>query len=161
MEITKLLKNDHREVEAMFEEFEGLSDRAIKTRLDLAARICRALEVHTRIEERLFYPELEKHRETEDLAREALVEHNQVKSLIGKIKRMQPDDALFVPRMKVLRELVQNHVSDEESGIFPAARDAFGDEFVELGEEATRMKERLQPESPEAAAADELHPPSM
>lgn len=158
MEITALLKKDHREVEAMFEEFEGLSDRAIKTKLDLAARICRALEVHTQIEERLFYPELEKHRETEDLAREAVVEHNQVKSLITKIKTMEPDDALFDPRMKVLRELVQQHVNEEESELFPAARDAIGDEFVELGEEATRMKERLQPESPEAAAADELQP---
>ena len=51
----KLLKNDHREVEAMFAEYEKLGERAWSSKQDLAQRICFALETHTMIEEALFF----------------------------------------------------------------------------------------------------------
>ncbi len=58
-EATALLSQDHREVRALFAQYErsaqggpGASDRR-----GLAERICLMLEAHTRLEEELFYPE--------------------------------------------------------------------------------------------------------
>lgn len=53
----ELLQQDHREVEAYFEEFEefeDLEDEGAKG--ELAEKICMALTVHTQIEEEIFYP---------------------------------------------------------------------------------------------------------
>ena len=49
-----LLKADHRQVEEWFGEFEKARDKKRKTQL--AAQICKALKVHTQIEEEIFYP---------------------------------------------------------------------------------------------------------
>jgi hypothetical protein len=48
------LQQDHREVEAYFDEYETLTTAEEKEAL--ALKICLALEVHTRIEEEIFYP---------------------------------------------------------------------------------------------------------
>src|SRR3546814_2270169 len=51
----ELLKEDHREVEGLFKEFEDTDDKVEK--VALASVICHALAVHAEIEEQLFYPE--------------------------------------------------------------------------------------------------------
>ena len=51
-----LLKADHRQVEKWFAEFK--KTRAAGKKGTLAEQICNALQVHTTIEEELFYPGL-------------------------------------------------------------------------------------------------------
>ena len=53
---TKLLEQDHREVEDLFEKFEKLTDRAKVSKKKIADDICNELTVHTQIEEEIFYP---------------------------------------------------------------------------------------------------------
>ncbi len=57
-----LLKADHRQVEAWFEEFKKA--RSEERKSELADSICNALKVHTQIEEEIFYPPSLKARET-------------------------------------------------------------------------------------------------
>src|SRR5690349_21836856 len=68
-----LLKNDHREVEDLFKEFEKASGPATKRKI--AGKISTALIVHTRIENEIFYPACEGKVEDADL-KEAYVEHD-------------------------------------------------------------------------------------
>src|SRR5215471_18158080 len=68
-----LLKQDHREVEQFFEEYEDLQSNRQKA--ELARKICNALKVHTQIEEEIFYPAARKATGDKDLLDEALVEH--------------------------------------------------------------------------------------
>ena len=145
MEITKLLKKDHDQVRAMFKAFEKLGDEAFSQKEELAARICKELEIHTRIEEELFYPELETPAETADLVREAYAEHQQAKRLIAEIKKMRVDAEDFDAKMKVLREDIEHLADEEEDELLPAARDVLdADELDVMGEEAEQMKQRLQ-----------------
>ena len=53
----ELLKEQHREVGELFEQFEDASDEedSSKSR-ELAATICQQLTLHAMIEEELFYP---------------------------------------------------------------------------------------------------------
>jgi len=50
----KLLAEDHRRVEALFEEFEGTKGKLNKARL--VQTICIELKVHTLLEEEIYYP---------------------------------------------------------------------------------------------------------
>ncbi len=67
-----LLKEDHRAVEKLFEEFESAKGAGRKEKL--ARQICLELSVHTKIEEEIFYPACDGKVE-EDLLKEAFVEH--------------------------------------------------------------------------------------
>jgi hemerythrin superfamily protein len=50
----KLLTQDHREVEQLFEQFEKASKDEKKEQI--ARKICTELKVHAMIEEEIFYP---------------------------------------------------------------------------------------------------------
>jgi hemerythrin superfamily protein len=88
-----LLKADHRQVEGWFEEF-GKA-RSDSRKLDLAGRICKALTVHTQIEEELFYPAFYEATQDKELHHEAIVEHAGAKRLIQEIQGSGPDDDYY------------------------------------------------------------------
>ena len=120
----ELLMADHREVEELFREFEEASEDAEK--LDLGCAICAALEVHMMIEEEIFYPAFVEATGDTDLNNEALVEHDSVKKLIAEIQAFEPNDELFEAKVKVLSEMVEHHVDEEEQdgGMFAEARES-------------------------------------
>jgi hemerythrin superfamily protein len=116
-----LLEADHREVDAMFDQYEGLKSNAEK--LALAGQICLALKVHTQIEEELFYPKAREATGDTDLLDEATVEHIGAKNLIAEIEAMRPGQPLYDAKVKVLGEQVRHHVKEEEEELFPEVRE--------------------------------------
>src|SRR4249920_1677711 len=83
-----ILKADHRQVEEWFGQFE--KSRSDDKKADLARRICRALRVHTTIEEEIFYPAFLEATGDEDIHHEAEVEHAGAKNLIAQIEKSGP-----------------------------------------------------------------------
>lgn len=79
MDAFELLKADHKKVAALFDRLEAASG---KEKLGVFNQIKTELELHTHIEEKIFYPALEKPAETHDLTLEAYEEHDVVKSLL-------------------------------------------------------------------------------
>src|SRR5678815_3561821 len=137
-----LLKADHRQVEEWFEQFEKARDEGRKQ--DLAARICKALKVHTTIEEEIFYPAFLDATEDKDLHHEAEIEHDGAKKLIAEIEAAGPDD-YFEARISVLSEMIKHHVKEEEQpgGMFAEARKSKMD-LDALGEQLAVRKGELQ-----------------
>jgi hemerythrin superfamily protein len=114
-----LLKQDHRTVEALFEEFEKAEDDQLGA---IAQRVCQLLTVHAQIEEEILYPATKdafEGEQEEDLVNEAAVEHASAKELIAKIEDMSQDDELFKASVKVLGEYIKHHVKEEEGELFP------------------------------------------
>lgn len=133
-----LLKQDHRTVEALFDEFEDAEEQE---QSQLAERICNMLTVHAQIEEEILYPaakEAFEDEEEEDLVHEAAVEHQSAKDLIAKIEGMTPDDEQFKATVKVLGEYIKHHVKEEEGELFPALKKT----EVDLKEMGTQLAER-------------------
>ena len=117
-----LLKADHKEVKGWFadyEDAEGDNEKAT-----LSAKICKALKVHTQIEEEIFYPAARKATGDGDLLDEAVVEHAAAKDLIAQIEGMRVGDDLYDAKVKVLGEQIEHHVEEEETELFPEARDS-------------------------------------
>ena len=137
-----LLKEDHRKVEELFAKFENAKGDGAKRRL--AEQICMELTVHTQIEEDIFYPACRGKIE-EDLLDEAYVEHDGAKVLIAEIEAGGPDDQFYDAKVKVLSEMIEHHVEEEEmrsEGMFSQARKA-GLDMDALGEQMAAEKERL------------------
>jgi hypothetical protein len=139
-----LLKQDHREVEGYFDEYEQLESEADK--LALFKKIALALKVHTKIEEEILYPE-ERGDVEDDMLDEAYVEHDGAKKLIAEIEAMKPSEEFYDAKVKVLGEYIKHHVKEEEQpgGIFSQAKR--GDEDLnEMGERLKARKQQLMTE---------------
>ena len=137
-----LLKEDHRKVADLFEQFEKASGDGRKEKL--AMQICLELSVHAQIEEEIFYPACEGKVE-EDLLKEAYVEHDGAKVLIAEILAGGPDDEYYDAKVTVLQEQIKHHVKEEEmrmEGRVAQARKA-GLDMDQLGEELAARKADL------------------
>jgi hypothetical protein len=151
-----LLKADHRQVEEWFEQFE--KTRSDERKQQLANQICKALEVHTTIEEELFYPAFLEATEEEDMHHEAAIEHDGAKKLIAEIEGSSPKDEYFDARVKVLSEMIKHHVKEEEQrdGMFAKARQSDMD-LEQLGEQLAARKAQLEGE---ASEDEDMEPPA-
>jgi len=124
MDAIAMLKADHRKVEEIFEAFEKATSPSKKQKL--AEQACLELKVHTVIEEEVFYPACRGQIE-EDLLNEAYVEHDSAKLLINEIEAATAEDEFYDAKVKVLSEMIEHHVEEEEKrseGMFSQARAA-------------------------------------
>ncbi len=138
-----LLTEDHENVKAMFEQYEGLGDRAMASKKKLATQICTELTKHATAEEEIFYPAVRAAgKDKEDLVDEATVEHASAKDLIAQIMSMEASEDLFDAKVKVLSELIEHHVKEEEEEMFPKARAAKLD-LETLGQQIAQRKAEI------------------
>jgi hypothetical protein len=137
-----LLKADHRKVEDLFEKFEKASGDGRKRKL--AEEICMELTIHSIIEEEIFYPACDGKVDEDDL-KEAYVEHDGAKVLIAEIEAGGADDDFYDAKVKVLSEMIEHHVKEEEKqrdSLFAQAKKAELD-MDALGAELAARKEEL------------------
>jgi hemerythrin superfamily protein len=139
-----LLKQDHKEVDNLFSDYEsGKADRKSADKQALARMICHALTVHAAIEEEIFYPAVRKTvKESKDIVDEAAVEHQSLKDIIARLESAPPSDPLYDAGVKVLSEYVKHHVKEEENELFPKVRSAEID-LEALGQQMLARKGEL------------------
>ncbi len=119
-DVLDALARDHREVERLFSTYAEDADDAV------AHAICDALTRHAEVEERVFYPEVRRIVDSgDDLVDVADAEHAAIRSLIARVYESPPPD--LRPVMDELRTIVEHHVADEESKLFPELREAGAD----------------------------------
>jgi hemerythrin superfamily protein len=138
-----LLKADHRQVEEWFEEFENA--RSSKVKQNLAANICNALAVHTKIEEEIFYPAFLSATKEKDTHHKAIVEHAGAKLLVAQIQQSSPADDYFDSKVRVLAEMIKHHVREEEQkdGMFAEAKKSKKLDLQALGQQMLERKQAL------------------
>lgn len=145
-----LLKADHKKVAGILEKIDATTERGVKTREDLFTQLKTELDVHTRIEETIFYPALEEAEETRDITLEAFEEHALVKQLLGELESLGKDEETWTAKFTVLKENIEHHVEEEEGEMFPKAQKVLSKEDAEtLG---TRMEEAKNEQMKSAAA---------
>jgi hypothetical protein len=152
MDAVALLKKQHREVEDLFKKVEKA--KAPEMRRQLMQEISAKLEMHTKIEEEIFYPavrEIES-KKAEEMINEAFEEHGVVKLVLKQLPSVDPEDERFEAKMTVLQELVEHHVEEEEKEMFKLAQKLGREELRSLGEQmAGMMPAEAQPKGRRAA----------
>jgi hemerythrin superfamily protein len=159
-----MLKQQHREVEELFEEFESAGDGAKKTKERVCKQIADALALHAEIEEKIFYPESKQAAEdAEELLRESVEEHLAVKKLIADIMQSSVDDPQFDAKLTVLKEQVEHHVEEEEQDLFPKVKKACSKQQLEdMGDRMQQLAEELEEQgSPSANIPGQTDAPSQ
>ena len=145
-----LLDADHREVKAMFKEYEEIAGSRSKATMlrkqELADQICTALRVHTQIEEEIFYPAVRAAVRDGDMMDGATIEHDSAKQLIEKIESSHPGEEMFDSYVKVLGEYIDHHVKEERTEMFPKARAARGLDLMAMRDEMEQRKAELMGE---------------
>ena len=139
-----LLKEDHKKVSGLFGQLTETTERASKTRDELFTKLKSELDVHTRIEEEIFYPVLKEADETRDITLEAFEEHRVVKTLLKELDVAEKGTEQWTAKLTVLKENVEHHVEEEEGDMFKKARKVLSDEQVEdLGDRMAAAKQRF------------------
>jgi hemerythrin superfamily protein len=141
MDALELLKQDHKKVKDLFEQAESGEG---KEQRKVFEQIKKELETHTRIEENVFYPAMEKYEELKDMVLESYEEHKQVKTLLREMDDLVTDSEKFEPKLKVLKENVEHHAEEEEEGkMFPKIRELLDNAALEqLGQELEAAKNK-------------------
>lgn len=121
-----LLTADHNRVRGLFARFRDAKQQDDLSGMgELAEQIFAELEVHTTIEEQVFYPAV--HDVSDELAQvvdEGVQEHHVVDVLMEEARALQPGEAEWVAKLSVLIENVEHHADEEESELFPQVRSA-------------------------------------
>ena len=140
MNAFQLLKEDHQKVSGLFQQVEPTTERAEKTRTELFAKLKEELDIHTKIEESIFYPAIKQAAETREIVLEGFEEHHVVKMLLKELEALPVDTEQWTAKLKVLQENVEHHVEEEEGEMFPLAEKKLGsDRLKALGEQMSEM----------------------
>jgi iron-sulfur cluster repair protein YtfE (RIC family) len=144
MDSTELLTADHDRFRDLFARFEvAVDDGDAGVMGALASEIFDELEVHTRIEEEIFYPEVRRgSEELEDAVAEGIEEHHVADVLIDEARRLTPGEESWIAKLTVLIENVEHHADEEEQELFPAVRSAFDADVLE--DQARRFEARKE-----------------
>ena len=143
MNAIQLLKDDHRKVERLFQKVKA--DQEGEQHQELFEQIKAELEVHTHIEETIFYPKLKEEKELEDIVLEGIEEHHQAKMFLRELSNLKEDSEKFEPKLKVLMEDITHHVQEEEGEMFPKVEKVISKtELEELGKQMEEEKKNFQ-----------------
>jgi hemerythrin superfamily protein len=134
-----LLKKDHDTVKDLFDKFEKAEGRPAKKKIVTQALL--ELKVHATIEEEIFYPAVRKP-VGKDVMNEADEEHHVAKVLVAELEEMDGGESHYDAKFTVLSENVRHHIHEEETEIFPKAKDANID-FEALSRTILQRKETL------------------
>src|SRR5687768_17111068 len=134
MNAIKLLKEDHSELRKYFGQYKAADSDGEKHKL--FKQIKEKLDVHTHIEETIFYPAIKDHKQLEDITLEGIEEHHVADVLAREISKLTDDSDKFEPKMDVLIESVEHHLMEEEGKMFPKVEEVFDEATLEeLGSE--------------------------
>lgn len=129
--ITTVIRFDHAHVLAAFRRYRtylpGPRKRA------MAANISLALEIHAQLEEEIFYPALFSAGWSTDDLDKGIIEHDQMQSLIQRLRELSPRETEFDQTFHELIRLVLHHIADEETTLLPFAEVHLRDHLQKLG----------------------------
>lgn len=146
MKATKMLREDHDRVRMLFNEWLNADGPGRKEQL--VETICQELEIHTKLEEELFYPLVREHMSAqgEQWIDEAIREHDEVENLCNQLKQMHFDSGNWDGMFSDLRQKVEHHAGEEEREMFPACESEMGSSLLDaVGEQMAARKEQLRP----------------
>jgi len=142
MDAMKVLKDDHDKVKKLLGELESTTERGVKTRQELFAKVKQELVVHEAIEEEIFYPALKDHPKTKEITLEAYEEHHVVDTVMAEIEAVPFDDERWGAKFTVMKENLEHHIEEEEGEMFRQAEQVFEQaELDHLGEKMAARKE--------------------
>jgi hemerythrin superfamily protein len=152
--LISVITQDHREVEAVFQELESGAGTP-EHRRDLADHVIAELVRHSVAEEQYMYPAAREALEGGDeLADHELEEHAEAEKLMKELDGLDPTDPRFDELLGTLMSDIRHHIEEEESDLLPKLQAACSEEQLQdLGQKVVRAK-KMAPTHPHPSAPD-------
>ena len=144
MMATDILKQQHREFEELVRQIETAEDD--DERIALRVELADMFAAHTAIEEELFYPAALEQLGPGSRIRESLEEHALADFALYRLVTVSVADETFVAKLATLKDVVMNHIEEEESELLPQVEGEMDRQALDQpGDKMTaRFEERLQ-----------------
>jgi len=128
MDILTKLKKEHREVQLLLTEL--VNSESAPERKSLLRQIKQALVPHSRAEEKVVYDAVRalRDRDARQDGEEGYLEHGLADRMLAVLGKSSAASVEFAAAAKVLRELLNHHIREEESNIWSDVKDNFSDE---------------------------------
>jgi hemerythrin-like domain-containing protein len=141
MKATNLLKRQHRQTEKLFAQIERARDEERRTAL--VEQLVEGLLVHMLLEEQVFYPAVREALEDTMLVEEALLEHHAARGALQLMLRGGDELVSFEAKLKALKEMIEQHVEEEEEELFPEVESAMDEAALKaVGAEMKTLEEQ-------------------
>lgn len=148
------LTADHREVEELFVSIEELPTGDSR-RKEYADRVTMELVRHSVAEETYLYPAVRKHLpDGEAHADRELQDHAAAERTMKELESCEAEDPQFDILITRLMSEIRNHVTDEETKLFPRLRDACTSEMLDDLGDKVRQAKKMAPTRPHPSAPD-------
>ncbi len=131
-------------VDALLQHHEEIRDLFEKTNNDARHfdSLKKNLEVHHKNEEKYLLDISKKKSDLKDESLESIEEHYAIVMLLEDLENFPKNDERWKVKLKVLKELVDHHLEEEEEDLFPkVTKDMKDDLLEELGEDYQKTKE--------------------
>jgi hemerythrin superfamily protein len=153
LDLVDAIMTDHREVEAVFAEIQGTSNRGLQR--ELVEHVIAELVRHSVAEEQYLYPTARKVLpDGDEIADHEIEEHAEAEEVMKAIEDTDAADPRFDRLVGQLIEDIRHHLKDEETDLLPKLRAACdAEELRELGRKFEQSK-KIAPTRPHPSAPD-------
>ncbi|MGY1855428.1 hemerythrin domain-containing protein [Modestobacter sp. SYSU DS0290] len=140
MKADEVLIAHHDVLRGLLRQLAETTGSQTEERRRLRDRLLRELEVHTQIEDELFYPAV---RDVSPLLSLAHAEHRQIDDQLATVMRTPLDDPEFTTEVRMLESTLRHHTFEEEQRMFPQSH-ALGEERLQqLGRQLQERQDEL------------------
>lgn len=152
-DILQMILDDHKPLKRLINVLKNL-DLSLSARRSAFSEFAPLLTIHAKAEENTLYVHMKK--EDQDLRLDGLegdVEHSLASMMVEDIKQTVEKD-VWSAKTKVLAELVEHHIEEEENEMFPEIKkEVEMMDLIRLGEDYSAEKEKIK--------MDVVHPPVL
>lgn len=121
------LAAEHKLTLAVFDKIEATDDDQTTARAALLMKLKYALSKHAIEEEMVIYPALRQANRTDE-ADELNSDHGYVKTYLYELENMEKDSPQWLARVRDFRNMIEEHMREEENDIFPKLRSQLSEE---------------------------------
>jgi hemerythrin-like domain-containing protein len=151
MNIIEYLKRQHEEARDVLDRIIAEDDK--KESRSLLDQVSKVLRLHMQIEEKMVYPAasraFEDDEDEEETVLESYEEHEVARQCLEALERTAPSDKRFAIRAKVLKGILDKHIEEEESELFPELENKLGQVGIEKLSEQVERKMGSPPSEPQ------------
>lgn len=163
-ELIEMIMDEHKPIQRLIQIMKD-TDNELSEREEAFEKFAPLLVAHAKPEEDTVYAFMKK---TEDLREEGFegeVEHILADQMLEECRRADDDD-IFSAKLKVLAELVEHHIEEEESELLPSLKKSSSkEERNEILQQFLEAKQEILDEggmdSPSERDTDNTHPTLM
>ena len=140
MDAIEFLSQQHHDLRDLFEKVELASGDERRRHFEALADL---IELHTRLEERVFYPAARASR-TREVVDKSLQDHSDMGRRVNALRELDVDEQEFKDKLRELRILLHSHLGQEEEVLFPKSRTWLGlRKLREIGEALQEEAEEM------------------